>query len=158
MVFEWEKFKTYHVHSLNEFADFTKDFLSHVRSRSIFLLDGPMGVGKTEFVRQLGLLKGFKHISSPTFSIHQQYENEQAETLDHFDLYRLKDINELETTGIWDLMNAPEGLIAVEWPTRIDDKHWPLHWDQWKIVMELKSDQSRWIQVYRRQRPANFLT
>ena len=151
-MFSWEKVKTYEVSSLPAFIDFVGDFKNLIRTRSIFLLDGPMGVGKTEFVKQLGNLLGFKNISSPTFSIHQHYENPQGEALEHFDFYRIKNMDELETTGIWDLFNEHEGYIAVEWPTRIEDKHWPMQWDQWKIVMELKSDQSRKIVIFKRIR------
>ena len=82
------------------------------------LLTGPLGAGKTAFVR--GLAEGLgcdpAAVSSPTFTIVQEYAGRML--LEHIDLYRLSPV-EVDDLGIDDLMTG--SVIAVEWPDRWRD-------------------------------------
>jgi len=81
----------------------------------VVLIDGPLGAGKTAFVRGVaeGLGADPGDVSSPTFTILQQYGG--TPPLYHADLYRLTapevDDLGLEETGL-------DGVLAVEWPDR----------------------------------------
>jgi tRNA threonylcarbamoyladenosine biosynthesis protein TsaE len=81
----------------------------------VVLLDGPLGAGKTAFVR--GLAEGLgcdpAAVSSPTFTIIQEYGG--PNTLQHVDLYRLAPA-EVDDLGLDDLMAG--SVLAVEWPDR----------------------------------------
>ncbi|MGA2871071.1 MAG: tRNA (adenosine(37)-N6)-threonylcarbamoyltransferase complex ATPase subunit type 1 TsaE, partial [Verrucomicrobiota bacterium] len=57
-------------------------------------------------------------VNSPTFALHQTYEAPST-VVDHFDLYRVESDAELETTGLWDVLLKPKGLILVEWADRL---------------------------------------
>ena len=82
---------------------------------AVVLLEGPLGAGKTAFVRGLALGLGCDgdDVSSPTFTIVQEYRGRV--TLQHVDLYRLRPA-EVGDLALEDLMDG--SVIAVEWPDR----------------------------------------
>ena len=84
---------------------------------AVVALIGPLGAGKTEWVK--GLAEGLgvdpKLVASPTFVIASEYPGERR--LAHVDLYRIESEAELEATGFVDLL-APGAVVAVEWADR----------------------------------------
>ena len=91
---------------------------------AVFLY-GQIGVGKTSFARilindyenQKKLKKS--EVLSPTFNIVFQYDIKDF-TIEHYDLYRLKNENEIKNIGLFE--NLEESIIIVEWPELIKDK------------------------------------
>ena len=91
---------------------------------AVFLY-GQIGVGKTSFARIL--INGYEHqkklkkseVLSPTFNIEFQYDIKDF-TIKHYDLYRLKNENEIKNIGLFE--NLEESIIIVEWPELIKDK------------------------------------
>ena len=85
-------------------------------------LVGPLGAGKTLFVR--GLAEGLGHpgelVTSPTYVICQEYRSPGVPVLAHLDLYRIASEAELEGTGFLDLL-APGVVLAVEWADRLPE-------------------------------------
>jgi tRNA threonylcarbamoyladenosine biosynthesis protein TsaE len=81
-------------------------------------LVGELGAGKTVFARGVtqGVGAPLSEFSSPTFAIVQTYEGRVK--LHHADLYRLKDVRELEGTGFFDLRDEG-GAALVEWIDRV---------------------------------------
>jgi len=77
-------------------------------------LEGPLGAGKTTFVRHLLHALGVEgRIKSPTYAVVETYELDHV-AISHFDFYRFDDPQEWEDAGLRDLFGAP-GLKLVEW-------------------------------------------
>jgi tRNA threonylcarbamoyladenosine biosynthesis protein TsaE len=86
----------------------------------IWLLSGQMGAGKTTFTRILCDFLGTEdHVSSPTYSIVNEYLLSSGDTLYHFDLYRLNSLREAQDIGIEEYLDSGAWCI-IEWPGLID--------------------------------------
>ena len=86
----------------------------------VYLLLGDLGVGKTVFTQ--GFADGLgitEPISSPTFTIIQEYEDGRL-TFYHFDVYRIGDIEEMEEIGYQDYFYG-NGVCLIEWANLIEE-------------------------------------
>ena len=95
-----------------------RQLAASLRPGDVVLLTGPLGAGKTVFVRGLaqGLGANPADVTSPTFTLIQEYRG-AACTLYHVDLYRLGP-HEVDDLGLDELMSG-EAIVAVEWPERL---------------------------------------
>ena len=88
----------------------------HLRAGDLLLLEGPLGAGKTTFVRGLARGLGTRgDVMSPTFQLVRVYPGPLQ--LAHADLYRLERASELAQLGFDELLD--EGVLVVEWGDRL---------------------------------------
>ena len=80
----------------------------------IFGLVGPLGAGKTAFVKALASHMGIKKAKSPTFTVVHCYQK-GAKSLYHVDLYRLDTARQLDAIGLDEMLADEDSLVAIEW-------------------------------------------
>jgi len=105
-----EKIITY---SEQETKKVAKDIASKINEPKVIVLNGELGAGKTKFTE--GFLSHFgleKEISSPTFTIVNEYKNENI-AIYHFDVYRLSDVDEFYAIGGEEYFS--KGICIIEW-------------------------------------------
>lgn len=104
---------------LESIDEFAKAFWKSVKNEKVFAFEGEMGAGKTTTIAALCHAKGVReHVSSPTFSIINEYgyvEGGREKKIYHIDLYRLKDEEEIIQAGVEDCIYSGE-ICLVEWP------------------------------------------
>lgn len=129
-------------YSLDEVDDVAKKLVEMVDSKTI-LLYGNMGVGKTTLVKSIARMLGSADaISSPTFSIVNEY-NIKNGILYHFDLYRIEDIEEAYNFGIEDYLYSGNWIL-IEWPELIK----PILDDNFnEVILEELSKKTRKIKL-----------
>ena len=104
------------IRSLEELNEVADRFLAYVGNRKIFALYGPMGVGKTTFVKAVCRCLGVEDdVSSPTFAIVNEYETSEGESLYHFDFYRVNSIEEAMDFGYEEYFYGGCRCF-IEWP------------------------------------------
>lgn len=134
------------IKNLNEFSNKVKELIEEIPPRLLICLNGPMGVGKTKFVEFLILHLGGGYVSSPSFAIHNIYATPKY-SVDHLDLFRLENEDDLESTGFWDLFAREMGLIVVEWADRLDVSYFPPNWPRWNISLEFADSGGRFMKI-----------
>ncbi|MBQ7208014.1 MAG: tRNA (adenosine(37)-N6)-threonylcarbamoyltransferase complex ATPase subunit type 1 TsaE [Lentisphaeria bacterium] len=90
-------------------------------SGSTVLLRGDLGAGKTVFSR--GFARGLgitEPVSSPTYTIVQEYERPGGGRLYHLDLYRISGVEAALAFGADEFFADPAAIALVEWPERIE--------------------------------------
>jgi tRNA threonylcarbamoyladenosine biosynthesis protein TsaE len=113
---------TYELETIKEVAQL---LLETVNSKTI-LFYGDMGVGKTTLIKALVSELGGGQVSSPTFSIVNEYAIKNG-LVYHFDFYRINEIHEVYDIGIEDYLDSKQ-WIFIEWPEKIRE------------ILPLKSD------------------
>lgn len=104
--------------ALSDIDQAAQQFWTGIGSARVFAFHAPMGTGKTTFIAALCRAKGVvAGISSPTFSLINEYETQSGSTLYHIDLYRLRDAEEALQAGVEDVLHS-EHICFVEWPEK----------------------------------------
>ena len=94
----------------------------------VLVLTGDLGAGKTQLTKGMAAGLGItEDVTSPTFTIEMVYEGGRL-PLYHFDLYRLDDPDQLEDTGLFDVLGA-DGVCSIEWGEQFADEIGPQRMD-----------------------------
>ena len=111
--------------SLKDTQKLSEIISKKISGGDIIFLYGEIGVGKTTFARLL--INSFEsekkikksEVLSPTFNIVFEYEIKEF-TIKHFDLYRLKNDNDIKNVGLYE--NLEQSITLIEWPELIKNK------------------------------------
>ena len=87
----------------------------------VLVLTGDLGAGKTQLTKGIAAGMGVEDdVTSPTFTIQMVYEGSEL-PLYHFDLYRLEDPDQLDDTGLFDVLGG-DGPCVIEWGEQFADQ------------------------------------
>ena len=141
------------VGNLTETLKLGKKFAQGLNPKSIILLQGPIGAGKTSFVQ--GIAEGLcieEDITSPTFALSHHY-NSGTIPLIHIDLYRLKDSLMAKELFITEEEEAIQNkaMMVIEWPELIQ----PILKNFWKVEISYATNIGRNYKIWD---PKNSLT
>ncbi len=129
------------IRSVDDYGAIVKILKPLFGTKTCVLLKGNLAAGKTTLVQKICDSYGLQFVSSPTFSLHQVYSSEQI-TVDHFDLYRLQNADDIETSGLWDVLAKSKALIFIEWSERISATDLPPDFKIFEIeIIKLNDDQ-----------------
>ncbi len=116
------KTETFETHSTEETEAFAAQLAGTLPSGSVLALYGNLGAGKTVFAR--GFARGLgitDPISSPTFTIVQEYPCGNEKMFYHLDLYRIDNSDAAYAFGIDEFLYDQNAMTLLEWPERIED-------------------------------------
>ena len=104
---------------INQLKEVAEDVKKDINT-NIVLISGEMGVGKTTLIKEVFLsMNVIDNVSSPTFSIINEYRTNQNKVIYHMDLYRLKNISETEDIGLFEYLESGN-LCVIEWGDMIE--------------------------------------
>ena len=102
------------VYTYDTIHNFAKKITPLLKYKLVFL-EGELGSGKTTLIKQFCKELGFKNqVTSPTFPLLNIYKNNEK-NIYHADLYRLKNIDEINELGFYEVMES-NNWFFVEWP------------------------------------------
>ena len=136
------------ISSEKKLEEFANNLSPRLKQGDIFFLYGEMGVGKTTFVKflinnmQIRSKKKLTEITSPTFNIMNEYDINGL-LVKHYDLFRLKSVDELEHLNIFD--ENDKAILLIEWPQIIRKEPNLVT----KLYFEYENEyQNRFIKIY----------
>ena len=134
------------IKNLEETIKFGHNFSLELKAKSIILLKGQIGAGKTSLVK--GIAEGLRikeNITSPTFALSHHYYSGKLPLI-HMDLYRLE-----ETSSAQELFLEEEeeleqnnGIMVIEWPEKIIS----IVDEYWLIEIKYSEGSNRILKIY----------
>ena len=108
------------LNSLSEINIVANKFIENMGNRNVYAFYGEMGAGKTTFIKAICKALGVvETVTSPTFSIVNEYNKSDGQPIYHFDFYRIKNIEEAYDFGYEDYFYSGH-LCFIEWPELVE--------------------------------------
>ncbi len=130
-------------YGLQDIPQVARTILENIKSKNL-LFYGEMGMGKTtlikEIIKQLNVLET---VSSPTYSIVNEYRTTHGETVYHFDFYRINSDEEAMDFGIEDYFHQ-ETWCLMEWPNKVENL---LPLDAVQLYLTAENDSERTLEI-----------
>ncbi|MFI0348689.1 MAG: tRNA (adenosine(37)-N6)-threonylcarbamoyltransferase complex ATPase subunit type 1 TsaE [Chthoniobacterales bacterium] len=135
--------KIYYSSSTEETYAVAYKLLRHLGDQAIISLEGPLGAGKTHFVKGFAIALGLDdEVTSPTFTLLQSYGQEDH-PLHHFDFYRVNTEAEAMDLGLQDFFL--EGFCIIEWGDKFLNL---LPSETWRVRIKPVSEHKREISCW----------
>lgn len=127
--------------TLQDIDSAAREFLEKTGNFTLIAFYAPMGAGKTTFTTAICRVLGIcdDAVSSPTFSIVNEYRTPSGDPIYHFDFYRITKNVEAIDIGLYDYLDSGS-LCLMEWPENIEDL---LPEETLKVKINVEPDGSR---------------
>ncbi len=134
------------IKNLEETIKFGHDFSKELKAKSIILLKGQIGAGKTSLVK--GIAEGLQikeNITSPTFALSHHYNSGKLPLI-HMDLYRLEQISSAQELFLEEEeeLEQNNGIMVIEWPEKIMS----IVDEYWLIEIKYSEGSNRILKIY----------
>jgi len=127
------------VFTLDTIDSIAETLVGHMKHK-VVTVEGTIGAGKTTLIKALAKKLGcVDEVSSPTFSIVNTYLTQSEHHIFHFDLYRVRTIEELFELG-FEAYFEKNGFIFIEWPKHLFGFRLPEHHS---VDIEVLSNEKR---------------
>ena len=104
---------------LSDLEEAAKKIIAFSGNIKIWAFEGEMGAGKTTMIKAICKVLGVKeNVTSPTFSLVNEYRSVEQEVFYHFDFYRLKQEEEALDIGVEEYFYSGNHCF-IEWPSKI---------------------------------------
>jgi len=121
---------------LDELGRIAKELLKEAGDCRVWLFSGELGSGKTTLIKAVCVALDVRsHMTSPTFSIVNEYQAGDGEPVYHFDFYRLKNENEALDVGVDEYLDSGK-YCFIEWPDRIPSLVPGHHFDIRMVIVD----------------------
>lgn len=121
-----------------------KKFLENTRGSRIFAFYGSMGAGKTTFIKAVCNALGTDDIvSSPTFTLINEYISDKGEPIYHIDFYRIKKQEEVFDFGIEEYLSSGS-YCFMEWPELVEEILPP---ETVKVIITVGKEEERKVEI-----------
>ena len=122
----------------NETKNLAEEFANLIKEGQVIVLNGNLGSGKTFFIKKLLNSFSIYNVSSPSFTIVNEYSGSIKAY--HFDFFRLKTIEELYDIGWQDYLNDYNAVTFIEWGNQLENA---LPKNRIEILITAKNDTKR---------------
>ncbi len=130
------------VSDISEVGQAAEQLLNACKGSRMYAVFGEMGAGKTTLIKEICRILGYSgHVTSPTFTIVNEYRTEKNEIIFHIDFYRIGDEKEAYDIGYEEYFYGTNWCF-IEWPEKVADLV-PEHFV--RVNITLNSDFSRTI-------------
>lgn len=132
---------TIEIKSLVDLDRAAGEFLNEIGDHKLIAFYAPMGAGKTTFTTAICHRLGVRDdaVSSPTFSIINEYKRGDGQPMFHFDFYRISKLEEALDIGFYDYIDSG-ALCIMEWPENIEEL---IPDDTLRVHIKVNPDESR---------------
>ena len=109
------------IRSLEDLPKAAAQLIKASQGKKVWLFEGEMGAGKTTLIKAICKVLGVEDtISSPTYSIVNEYETNLGDAVYHFDFYRLKNEEEAMDIGVEEYLYS-NAICLIEWPSVVPE-------------------------------------
>ncbi|MGB5242538.1 MAG: tRNA (adenosine(37)-N6)-threonylcarbamoyltransferase complex ATPase subunit type 1 TsaE [Lutimonas sp.] len=130
-------------YQLADIGEVAKEIINRAKNK-VLLFSGEMGAGKTTLIKELALELSVEDIvSSPTFSIVNEYLTRSGESIYHFDFYRINEENEVYQFGAEEYLDSGNWCF-IEWPEKVENL---LPLDAHLVKISINNDGTRSLEM-----------